>query len=212
MLKKYEWDFTRGCDCGFKETDIKRGVKMEWGFSKRFRDIDNVKQTWGWFFALGLLLIILGSAVIASSYYSTLFSIMLLGIFLCGAGVVQIVQAFLARQWRGLFLLLLVGVLYIGAGVYCIIQPLTTALGLTLWISAFCFVVGICRMLSALLIRFEEWGWVFFNGLVTFLLGAMIYSNWPLSGLWVIGLFIGIEMILSGWSWVILSLGARSRA
>ena len=55
-------------------------------------------------------------------------------------------------------------------------------------------------------------GMVFFNGVVTFLLGAMIYANWPLSGLWVIGLFIGVDLILAGWSWVLLSLTARSKA
>jgi uncharacterized membrane protein HdeD (DUF308 family) len=65
-------------------------------------------------------------------------------------------------------------------------------------------------MLSSVLIRFEQWGWVFFNGLITFLLGVMIYSDWPLSGLWVIGMFIGIDLILTGWSWIVLSLAARS--
>ncbi len=55
-------------------------------------------------------------------------------------------------------------------------------------------------------------GMGFFNGLITFILGVMIYFGWPLSGLWVIGLFIGVYLILAGWSWLILSLSARSRS
>ena len=59
------------------------------------------------------------------------------------------------------------------------------------------------------MMRFEHWGWVLFNGLITFVLGLMIYQQWPLAGLWIIGLFVGIDMILSGWSWLLLSLSAR---
>jgi uncharacterized membrane protein HdeD (DUF308 family) len=178
----------------------------------RLNKIHEVKENWGWFFALGLLLIILGTAIIGSSYYATVFSVMIFGLFLMGAGAVQIIQAFLARKWSGLFLSLFLGVLYIVTGFICVASPTTAAISITLWIAAFCFIVGLFRMLAALVLRFDQWGWVFFNGLVTFILGLMIYENWPLSGLWVIGLFIGIDLILSGWSWVILSLSARTKS
>ena len=170
-----------------------------------------VKESWGWFLALGVLLTVLGGAVIGSSYYATVFSVILLGAFLIAAGVVQIVQAFMERKWSGLFLSLFLGVLYLVTGFICVAKPTIAAISITLWIAAFCLVVGLFRMLAALLLRFDQWGWVFFNGLVTFLLGVMIYVDWPLSGLWVIGLFIGIDLILSGWSWVILSLTARTK-
>lgn len=173
------------------------------------RELTQVRQNWGWFFALGIVLILLGASVIGSTFVATLFSIILLGLFLIAGGIIQIVQAFLAPKWSGLFLSLLLGVLYIVVGALCVARPTVTAVNLTLLIAAFCFVAGLFRMLSSVLIRFEKWGWVFFNGLVTFLLGLVIYADWPISGLWVIGLFIGIDMILSGWSWVLLSLGAR---
>lgn len=179
--------------------------------TRYLNDIEDVRKNWSWFLALGILLIVLGFAVISSSFFATVFSIILFGFFLIGAGIVQIGQAFLARQWKGLFLSLLLGVLYIVVGFLCVSKPAITAVNLTLWIAAFCFIVGLFRMLTSLLLRFEQWGWVFFNGLITFLLGAMIYAEWPLSGLWVIGLFIGIDLILSGWSWVLLSLSARNR-
>lgn len=174
------------------------------------RSLD-IKKNWKWFLALGVLLIILGSAVIGSSYYATVFSVMFLGIFLIAGGIIQIIQAFLARKWSGLFLALFLSVLYVVTGFLCVANPTAAAVGLTLWIAAFCFIAGLFRMLGALLLRFDHWGWVFFNGFVTFLLGAMIYTSWPLSGLWVIGLFIGIDMILSGWSWVMLSLSRHTK-
>jgi uncharacterized membrane protein HdeD (DUF308 family) len=175
-----------------------------------FRQIDDVRRSWSWFFILGLFLIALGVGIIGASYYATIFSIILLGIFLIAGGFIQIMQAFLARKWSGFFLSLLLGLLYLITGLLCLVRPAEIAITLTLWIAAFCFIAGLFRMLTSLFLRFEHWGWVFFNGLITFLLGWMIYASWPLAGLWVIGLFIGVDMILSGWSWLILSLHARS--
>lgn len=172
-------------------------------------DLTALSKNWTWFLALGALLVALGAAVISSSYYATVFSVILLGGFLIAGGVIQILQAFLAKKWSGLFLSLLLGILYIVTGFLFMGRPTTTAIALTLWIAVFCFAVGLFKMISSLLIRFENWGWVFFNGLITFLLGAMIYNDWPISGLWVIGLFIGIDLILSGWSWIMLSLAAK---
>ncbi|MBA3816348.1 MAG: HdeD family acid-resistance protein [Parachlamydiaceae bacterium] len=182
---------------------------MDNKLTTRFRDIDEVRQNWGWFFALGILLVLLGCAVISSSFYATIFSVFILGIFLLGAGIVQIVQAFLARKWSGLFLSLMLGILYIVVGTFCAARPAIAAVSLTLWIAAFCFVAGLFRMLTSLILRFDQWEWMFFSGLITFILGAMIYAEWPLSGLWVIGLFVGIDMLLCGWSWILLSLTAR---
>lgn len=181
------------------------------GVSTYLNEVEDIRRNWSWFFALGILLVILGIAVMSSSFFATVFSVVLFGLFLMGAGIVQVVQAFLARQWKGLFLSLLLGVLYLVVGFLCISRPAVTAINLTLWIAALCFVIGLFRMIYALLLRFDQWGWVFFNGLVTFILGLLIYSDWPFSGLWVIGLFIGIDLLLSGWSWILLSLSARSR-
>lgn len=177
--------------------------------TNRLGDIEDIRKNWGWFLALGLLLVVLGCAVIGSTFYATLFSVILLGAFLIAGGVIQFIQGFLARKWSGLFLSILLGILYIVTGFFCVTQPGVAAISITLWIAAFCFIAGLFRMIYSLIMRFDQWGWVFFNGLVTFLLGAMIYADWPLSGLWVIGLFVGIDMILTGWSWILLSLTAR---
>jgi len=60
--------------------------------------------------------------------------------------------------------------------------------------------------------RFEGWGWSLLSGIISLLLGLAIWRQWPLSGLWVIGLFVGIEMLFSGLSWLMLGLAVRSPA
>lgn len=182
------------------------------GLNPYFREIESVSKNWGTFLALGLLLVVLGVAVISSSFYATIFSVIFFGLLVLCAGIVQIVQAFMARKWSGLLLSLLLGVLYIVTGFLCVARPTAAAVTITFWIAAFCFIAGAFRMLSALVMRFDQWGWIFFNGLVTFILGLMIWADWPISGLWVIGLFVGVDMILSGWSWILLSLSAREHA
>lgn len=182
---------------------------MRSSLSTLFRETETVRKNWGWFLVLGLALIVLGAYVINSAVTATLFSTVIFGALVIGAGVVQIVQAFLARLWSGFFLSLLLGVLYGVTGFLCMVHPAEAAINLTLLIAAFCLVSGLFRIIAALMMHFEHRGWVLFNGIVTFVLGIMIYTQWPLSGLWLIGLFVGIDMILSGWSWLLLSLVAR---
>lgn len=177
----------------------------------QLKEIVEVRQNWKWFLLLGILLIVLGAGVVTSSFYATIFSMILFGIFLIGGGAIQIAQGFLARKWSGVFLSLFLGILYIITGFLCLARPAQAALTITLWIAIFCIIVGLFKMLTSLIVRFEQWGWVFFNGLVTLLLGIMIYIDWPLSGFWVIGLFIGVDLILAGWSWLWLSLASRPR-
>lgn len=173
------------------------------------RQIDEVKKNWGWFLFLGLALIALGILAIGSTYYTTALTVVLLGWLLIAGGALQVIQAFWARRWSGFFLSLLVGILYVITGFLFIARPEVSAVTLTLLIALLCLASGAFRMIASLFIRFDEWGWIFLNGLITFILGWLIYTQWPLSGFWVIGLFVGIDLVLSGWSWVVLSLAAR---
>ncbi len=176
-----------------------------------FRESEGVHKKWGWFFALGILLVLLGLAVMGSAYQATVFSVFVFGVLLLGAGIVQIVQAIFAKSWHGFFPSLILSILYIVTGLLCIANPVQAALSLTFFIAAFCFFSGLVKMSVALFMKFERWGWVFFNGLVTFILGALIYSEWPVSGLWLIGTFVGIDILLTGCSWIALSLVAKKR-
>ena len=182
--------------------------KDEMWVSRHFRNIEGIARHRGWFFLLGVILAILGMAMISSAYTATLFSVLVFGCMLIGASVVHIVQSVLARQWSGIGLSLLLAVLYFVTGALCIGNPATAAVNMTFLFAIFCFIGGLFKIIASLVMRFERWGWVFLNGLVTFILGVLIYAEWPLSGLWVIGTFVGVDMLLCGWAWMMLALTA----
>jgi len=172
-------------------------------------DVEGAKKRWGWFFVLGVALLLLGLWVMGSAIQMTIFSVFFFGALMIGAGAVQLIQAFIAKKWSGFFPSLILSILYIVAGALCMANPANAALALTFFFAAFCFFSGIVKMAVALTMQFERYGWVFFNGLVTFILGGLIYAEWPLSGLWLIGTFIGVDIFLTGCSWIALSLVAK---
>ncbi len=179
------------------------------GFTLEAVDMKEVGQHWGWFLALGLFMVIVGTLALGSSMAVTLFSMIFLGWLMIFAGVVEGVHAFWKKEWGGLFLHLLVGVLYVVVGFMVLANPEASALSLTLIMAIFFILVGIFRIILAGAMRFPHWGWVLFNGIITLILGILIWRQWPVSGLWVIGLFIGIDLIISGWAWIMLSLASR---
>lgn len=182
-----------------------------YGLSHSLKDIQGLKEKWWGFLILGVLLSLLGIYVINHAVTATVFSVLLFGVLLICGGVIQIVESFWAHRWSGVLLSLLIGVLYLVAGFLCAARPGVSAVSLTFFIAAFCFIAGLFRMIASLWYRFDNWGWFFFNGLVTFLLGWLIFADWPISGLWVIGLFVGIDMLLAGITWVVLALSVRLR-
>lgn len=173
-------------------------------------DVQTFKNNWGWFLALGILLVILGILAAGASVFTTLLSVVLLGALLVVGGIAKIIYSIWLRRWSGFIPNLLVGILYAVVGAYTLMHPAASAVALTLLIAILFLISGIFRVASSLTLQFENWGWVLFSGLISIALGAMILAEWPESGLWVLGLFIGIDLIFAGWTWIFLSLGARN--
>jgi uncharacterized membrane protein HdeD (DUF308 family) len=105
-------------------------------------------------------------------------------------------------------------VLYFIAGVFMIENPVAAAVGWTLLVAACLLVGGILRIVLSVAERFDGWPWMLLSGVIALLLGASIWRQWPLSGQWVIGLFVGVEVLFSGLSWLMLGLevGSTPRA
>jgi uncharacterized membrane protein HdeD (DUF308 family) len=176
------------------------------------QELEVLRKHWCWFLALGIAMVVLGTIAIGSACIATVTVTMtwLFGFMLLAGGIAEIVSSFSAGRWSGTLVHLLIGVLYVVAGLMIIEQPAERAIQITLIIAFFLIVSGMIRIVSALSERFAGWGWVLLNGGVTLLLGLLIFKQWPLSGLWVIGLFVGIDLIFNGWAWIMLSLGSRS--
>lgn len=185
--------------------------EINFKYTSLFTDIENARRYWGWFLALGILLVLLGSTAIGFSFWVTEFSVILFGALLLSGGVAQTVHSFYIHKWSGFLASLILGILYFVVGVLCIIKPISSAISLTLLIGLFFFVSGILRITHSIVMRFQYWGWVLFNGILALLLGIFILAQWPLSGLWIIGFFVGIDMILLGWTWIFLSLAASRK-
>jgi uncharacterized membrane protein HdeD (DUF308 family) len=175
-------------------------------------ELNLLRKTWPFFLALGIVLSVLGALAVgtALSGIATLVTILFFGILLLVGGGVQIGTAFLARSWRGFFLHVLVGILYLVLGGLMMEHPDEVARGLTLMIAAAFLVGGLFRIVFALSAdRFPGWGWVLGHGIVTLLMGVLIWRGWPESAVWVIGLFVGIDLFSAGGAWVLLALALR---
>jgi uncharacterized membrane protein HdeD (DUF308 family) len=174
-------------------------------------ELRTLRNQWPWFLALGIAMVVLGTIAISWACLATITvaATWLFGFLLLASGIGEIIHSFWVGRWSGMLLHLLIGVLYALVGFLIIDQPENAAVQLTLLIAIFLMVGGIFRIVFAVSEQFAGWGWVLLNGGVTFLLGLMIYKQWPASSLWVIGLFIGIDLIFNGWAWIMLSLGLR---
>jgi len=168
-------------------------------------------QHWGWFLAFGIGLVLLGIVAITRSVRATVVSVSFLGWVLLIASGIEIAQAFMVGMWPGFFLHLLAAVLFGVTGGLFVWRTVTSAEVVTIFMAMFFLVSGLFQLVSALMIHaLPGWGWHALNGAVTLLLGISVLAQWPASGLWAIGLFVGIDLVFFGWSWVTLALGLHT--
>jgi uncharacterized membrane protein HdeD (DUF308 family) len=173
--------------------------------------MEALSRNWGWLLALGILMIILGVFAIGAPVVATIAVQVVLGWLLVIGGIAEAIHAFMAQNWRGFLFELLSGILYIVVGGLLLFNPLLGAAALTLLLAVFLVVEGIFKIIMALRVRDHRgWGWLLASGILSLILGAMIWAQWPYSGLWVIGLFVGIQLLFTGWSMVMLALAARA--
>jgi len=165
---------------------------------------------WGWFMALGLILIALGIIAVLYPVVASVAATIAIGIIVAAAGIVQIIHALSVRGWGQSLLWLLAGLIYTGAGVMCLIMPLSSTMALTLLLAAFFIVAGIIRIIIGFRVHnVNGAAWVIINGIVTALLGIIIIFQWPFSGLWTFGLLIGIDLLFQGIGWIAFSCGLK---
>jgi uncharacterized membrane protein HdeD (DUF308 family) len=172
--------------------------------------IRQVKEHSKRYFVFGISLVLLGVLAVMFSFATTIFSLIYLGAFLIVAGLFEGYKALKVRGWsRFFFMHIALGVLYVLVGIFVISNPILNAIALTLVWATFFIVSGIMRIFFALAKNVPHKMWIVVNGVISVLLGSLIWLQWPVSGLWVIGMFIGIDMIMMGWSWIMLSLAAK---
>jgi uncharacterized membrane protein HdeD (DUF308 family) len=167
-------------------------------------------QYWGWFLVFGFALVALGAAAVARAFTATIVSMLFFGWLLVIASGIEIAQALLVGHWAGFFHHLLAAILFGVIGLLLVTRPLISAEALTFVIAIFFLIGGLFQLIGSAIVGLPGWGWQALDGIITIILGGLIFAQWPASGLWVIGLFIGIDLIFYGFAWIALALGLRS--
>lgn len=172
--------------------------------------VDQAHKTWGWYLVMGIALVLVGIYAIWSGTAATLASIVVLGAVLFIAGIFQLGAALVARGAGHVILALLAGALDIVVGIMLMEHPDAGALTVTLLLAALFVAGGIIRFFSALYLQFPQYGWVAFSGAMSFVLGILLWIQWPVSAAWFIGFIVGLNFIFAGISWSALALKLKS--
>jgi uncharacterized membrane protein HdeD (DUF308 family) len=172
-------------------------------------DVEKLRPRWGWLLALGAVLVLIGTTAMIIPLSATIASSLIVGSILTAAGIVEIIYAFRIHRWGGLFLHFIVGLLGFFTGLFTFTHPLDGALVWTLLISSFMAVVGVFRLVAAATLRFPNWGWSILDGVITAVLGLLLWAEWPWSGLWFLGFALGVSFVLRGWSYIMFAIAIR---
>jgi len=173
-------------------------------------DTSALRRKWKWILALGIVFVATGMLALASVVTATFAGVFFVGIMMMFAGVAEVINAFQVKSWGSFLFWALLGVLYIVAGFAAFDNPLLVAKFLTLLLGVVLVTSGVIRLVLAFSVRPEfAWGWVAFSALITLLLGVIILAHWPWSSLFVIGMFLGIDLIFAGTGWIRIALGMR---
>lgn len=159
----------------------------------------------------GIVLTVLGIVAIALPSVSTIVVETWIALLLASAGTAKLFYAFQTREQGGFVWKLLLSILYIGTGIMLFVNPLTGVLTLTLLLGSFLLTEGVFELVLAFRLRPQQnWTWVLGDGIITLLLGAMIWFQWPFDAPWLIGTLVGASVLFTGISRVMLSLNTRS--
>jgi len=157
--------------------------------------------------ALGIVMILAGFAAIVFPFFSSLGVVWMVAIMLIIASIAQSVSAFSFPKWSGVILGLIIAALWLIGGVYLLTQPLEGVFILTVVVAAIFLVEGVIKTILSYKMRpLAGWGWLLFDGVISVILGLMLWWQLPFSALWALGTLAGISIIISGWTLVMIPI------
>ena len=172
-----------------------------------------VKKATGWFIAIGVLFIVLGIFAIAEPFAAGLGVTLLVGWLLVIGAVAHFIAAFKGGGAKHVILQLLVGIVYLIGGLYFLTHTIMGVGTLTLLLSGVILAEGVLEVLAYFRLRnMHAAPWLLINGVVTLLLGGLIWFHWPSSSVWAIGTLVGVNLLMTGISRLMLGLAARKLA
>ncbi len=171
-------------------------------------DIAPLRAKWGWIVALGVIYLVAGFIALGSIVMATVASVFVVGFMMIVAGVAEIINAFQCKGWGKFLVWALLGVLYIIAGFITFENPLFAAAILTLLLGISLIASGVVRIFLAFSMKRESpWIWVLVSSLITLVLGVLILARWPVSSVYTLGIFLGIDLVMAGAGWLGMGFG-----
>jgi uncharacterized membrane protein HdeD (DUF308 family) len=160
---------------------------------------------------LGIVFVLAGFVVLGDVVLATIVSTVIIGVAAVAAGIFELVHAFWTKGWGGFVWQIVLGLLYIVGGVALLTQPVAGSVLLT-WVLGFVLLAsGIVRILVGFG-RWAEAGWVLvISGLFGIGAGFVILSGWPMTGLWVLGFLLGVDLVLHGVGWLVTAVTPAGR-
>jgi uncharacterized membrane protein HdeD (DUF308 family) len=172
---------------------------------------DPSPKSWWLYLLLGIVLLMGGVFVLGDLAFASVLTARFIAWAVAIVGACQIIHAFSAVGWKGFVFDLLLGVLYILAGALLLTNPLAATIKLTLLLGIIWIVSGLFRIvLGGVLWRQGGFSLVL-SGIIGALAGGIILSEWPQSGLWVLGLCLGVDLIFHGFAWIGYSMSIPSK-
>jgi uncharacterized membrane protein HdeD (DUF308 family) len=169
-----------------------------------------LRAKWGWIVALGVVYLVAGVIALGSIISATVATVQIVGIMMIIAGVAEVINAFQIKTWGKFLFWLALGILYILAGLVAWDNPLLTAVWLTFALGVLLVVSGITRVFLGFSMKEgAPWIWVVVSGVITLILGVIILAHWPISSLWALGIFLGVDLVFAGASWIAIGMGLR---
>ena len=158
----------------------------------------------------GIAVVVLGVLAIGMPLLTGVAITISIGVILIATGIAQIVFALQSHSFGSGVLRFGFGVLAGLCGLSLVTQPGAGLATLTLFLAIWFLVDGLFAIFNAFSWRPEPgWGWMLVNGVISMILGAMIYNQFPASAAWLVGLLVGIRLLLAGWT--MIALGAMGR-
>jgi uncharacterized membrane protein HdeD (DUF308 family) len=159
----------------------------------------------------GIAVMIMGFLAIGAPMAFGLTATVVVAALVLASGIAQTVYAFQAESFGKGVLKFVFGGITALCGLAMLIWPGDALAGLTLFLAAYFLVDGASAIVAAFHLRpASGWGWMLFSGGMTVVLGGLIAAEWPFSGVWAIGVLLGIRLIFAGWSMV--AVGALGEA
>ena len=160
---------------------------------------------------VGVLLLIAGFLALVAPLGAGLSLTVMIGVLLLMSGAAQLVLVFKAGSFGEGLLLAIFAALSLIAGGYMLSQPVSALATLTLFLAGYFIASGVVQVIGAFGARPQQgWGWLLFGGIISFMLGVMIWRQFPISGVWAVGTLVGVQLMMSGWTLIAVGGLAKS--